>query len=262
MTPARIGPRRRLLALLILLGFAASWIIGLDLRDLHPGEGGVRLAKKFFTAALRPELSAAGQASLGMAVVETLKIAFAAIGLSLTLGFCIATACTESTPRGIRMFFRGLAAVLRSVHELLWATLFLAAFGMTPIAAVIALSIPYTGTFAKIFSEMIDEAQAGPATALQSGGASRLQSLFFARVPMTVADMTSYALYRFECAIRSSAVMGFMGITTLGYYLSTAYENALYNEVWAYLYVLIALVFFFEKWSDLIRKKLHTGVAA
>ena len=256
------GPRRGLLLSLLIVGLLAGWLIDLNPRYLDPGEGGIRLMKRFFGAALHPTLSDAGRSSLLAAVIVTLKIAFAAIGLSVALGLGLACLCVETMPKAIRLFFRVVMSVLRSVHELMWATLFLAAFGMSPIAAVIALTIPYTGTFAKLFAEMMDETSEAPANALASNGASMWQTLIFARLPMAFADMTSYALYRLECAIRSSAVMGFMGITTLGYYLSTAYENALYEEVWAYLYVLILLVAFFEKWSEMIRKKLHGEMAA
>ena len=256
------GPRRGVLLCILLAGFIAGWLIDLQPRQLNPGEGGVELAKRFFGAALKPHISEAGRDGLFHAVVQTLKIAFAAIGLSILLGLAMAYFCCEFMHPAIRHPFRVLMACLRSVHELLWATLFLAAFGMSPIAAVIALTIPYTGTFAKLYAEMIDEIELGPANSLHACGARSFQVFLFARLPLAFADMVSYTLYRLECAIRSSAVMGFMGITTLGYYLSTAYENAIYAEVWGYLYVLIVLVVVFERWSSLIRHRLNVGVQA
>jgi phosphonate transport system permease protein len=250
--------------LLIILGcgLLAAWYIDLHPRYLNPGEGGVRLAKKFFSAAFHPSISESGRSGLFNAIVQTIKIAAAAVGLSVMLGVVLSFFCREASPVGVRRLFRSLMSMLRSVHELLWATLFLAAFGMSPIAAVIALSIPYTGTFAKLYAEMIDEMERGPENALRANGAGSLQVFLFAQLPMASADIVSYTLYRFECALRSSAVMGFMGVTTLGYYISTAYENAYYHEVWAYLYVLILLVLFFEKWSDLLRHRLNVGVMA
>jgi phosphonate transport system permease protein len=71
--------------------------------------------------------------------------------------------------------------------------------------------------------------------------------------------MIAYTLYRFECGLRSSAVMGFMGVLTLGYYIDASFENRHYHEVWTYLYALIALIVFFEKWSDAIRRRLVEG---
>jgi phosphonate transport system permease protein len=132
----------------------------------------------------------------------------------------------------------------------------LAAFGLTPLAAVLAIVIPYTGTFAKVISELVDESPRAAADALRAGGASPVQVHLVARLPAAVPDIIAYVLYRFECAIRSSAVLGFLGIPTLGYYIPLAFEESHYREVWTYLYALILLVVAFDLWSSAVRKRL------
>ena len=144
---------------------------------------------------------------------------------------------------------------MRSVHELLWAVLFLAAFGLNSASAVIAIAIPYAGTLAKVFSEMIDEASRDAGHALRAAGASPLQVFCFGLLPRAVPDMSAYAFYRFECAVRSSAILGFFGFPTLGYFISAAFENLHYGEVWTYLYVLSALVIGIEIWSGAMRRR-------
>ena len=144
---------------------------------------------------------------------------------------------------------------MRSVHELLWAVLFLAAFGLNTFGAVIAIAIPYAGTLAKIFSEMIDEAPRDSGLALRRLGASRLVEFWFGLVPRALPDMSAYAFYRFECAIRSSAVLGFFGFPTLGYGIAQSFENLHYGEVWTYLYALMALVVAVELWSGALRER-------
>jgi phosphonate transport system permease protein len=74
-------------------------------------------------------------------------------------------------------------------------------------------------------------------------------------LPRALPDMTAYAFYRFECAIRSSAILGFFGFPTLGYYLSASFENLYYREVWTYLYALFALVLVIEMTSARLRKR-------
>ena len=144
---------------------------------------------------------------------------------------------------------------MRSVHEVLWAVIFLAAFGLTPLAAVVAIAIPYGGTLAKIFSEMIDEAPRDAAMALRAAGASELQVYGFGLVPRALPDMTAYAFYRFECALRSSAVLGFFGLETLGREIHQAFTSENYGEVWTHLYVLLALVIVFDAWSGRLRAR-------
>ena len=137
----------------------------------------------------------------------------------------------------------------RSIHELLWAVLFLAAMGLTPLAAVVAIAIPYSGVFAKVFSEMLDEAPRDTAAALRDAGALPLRAFLFGLVPRALPDMTGYAFYRFECALRSAAVLGFFGIPTLGLFVQQAFANAHYREVWSYLYAMVALVVATDAWS-------------
>jgi phosphonate transport system permease protein len=68
-------------------------------------------------------------------------------------------------------------------------------------------------------------------------------------------DLTAYTFYRFECALRSSAVLGFFGFPTLGYYIAASFENLHYGEVWTYLYALFILIVIVEWWSGIIRRR-------
>jgi phosphonate transport system permease protein len=194
-----------------------------------------------------------------------------ALGLGLVLGFFASSAWWEGDPAGgenalvaaIRRtvapfattFVRTFIALLRSIHELLWAMLFLAAVGLSPASAVLAIALPYAGTLAKVWSEMIDEAPRDAANALRAAGASPSQVFLVGLLPRALPDMTAYAFYRFECAVRSSAILGFFGFPTLGYYLSASFENLYYREVWTYLYALFALVLVIEMTSGRLRKR-------
>ena len=143
---------------------------------------------------------------------------------------------------------------MRSIHELLWAVMFLAALGASDLTAVIAIAIPFAGTFAKVFSELLDEAPRDSAAALRAGGASSVQVIIFGVLPRAQSDMTAYAFYRFECALRSSAILGFFGYPTLGYYIAASFENLHYGEVWTYLYALFLLIAAADWWSGSFRR--------
>ena len=151
---------------------------------------------------------------------------------------------------------RAVIAIFRSVHELLWAVLFLAAFGLSDLSAFLAIGIPSGGMIAKVFSEIIDETDPAPRDALVRAGVGPFRAFLFAQLPLALPDLLSYALYRFECTIRASAVLGFFGIPTLGYYLSASFENLYYREVWTYLYGLFVLVLLTDTWSAAVRRRL------
>ncbi len=272
--PAPLTPSRRTtilfgLALVAVLSFLA---LGLQWGQLLPHGGGVEIAGNFFAAAVQPAFTYEGSDFLpadapafllkvGLALWRTLLYAVAAISLALVLGAVFGVLASEGFWQGrrggaaVRLAVRWFMAVLRSVHELIWALLFLAAIGLSPAAAVMAIALPYGGTLAKVFAEMLDESSPAAANALHGLGARPLQVFLFGRLPRALADIAAYAFYRFECAVRSSAVLGFFGYTTLGLYIRQSFENLHYREVWAYLYALLLLVLALEAWSSQIRRR-------
>lgn len=271
--PAPLGRRGLTLALIALAAVFAWSGLGLSLGQLGgSGGGGWSLAGDFFGAAFRPALGyeaefvPEGTRPFMLRVLDATRttVVFAAAGMSvaLILGLVFGCLASESWWEGrgragavVRWILRALIVAMRSVHELLWAVVFLAAFGAAPATAVIAIALPFGGTLAKVFSEMIDEAPRRPSDALHALGATTAQRFLFGVLPAAAPDMAAYAFYRFECAVRSAAVMGFFGITTLGYYLRLSFENLHFREVWTYLYALIVVVLLLEGWSSMLRRR-------
>jgi phosphonate transport system permease protein len=174
---------------------------------------------------------------LGEALLQTVAFAVLGVALGCALGFALALVFRF---RAVRVG----CAFVRSIHELFWALIFLQMLGINPITGVLAIAIPYGGIFAKVYSEILEEAEAGAERVLPPG-ASTASVFFFARVPDVWAHMTSYTFYRLECGLRSSAVLGFVGLPTLGFHLESAFKQGHYSEVSALLilfYVLIATI--------------------
>jgi ABC-type phosphate/phosphonate transport system permease subunit len=240
---------------------AALWL-GLDPRDLS--EIDTDLWVTFLRAAIQPALfdEATGTHWLLPHVLRaawvTVSVATAGLGLALAIAAPLTplSSVRFTGGGGLCVAARTVIAGMRSVHELLWAVLFLAAVGLTQASAVIAIAIPYAGTLAKVFSELIDEAPMDGARGLEAGGASPLQCLVFGVIPTALPDLSAYALYRFECALRSSAVLGFFGFPTLGYALASSMDSAHFHEVWTYLYALFVLVWAADRWSWVLRRRM------
>ncbi len=279
------GRRAVLLFALVALGLVAFAALGLTPAGVVPRAGGLEIAREFFSAASRPALTHEASfvpegstpflVRVATALERTVIFAAAAMSLSIVggivLGFLASTSswamdCSTGSSdlacavRGgwrtaLQVVARLVIAGARSVHELLWAVVFLAAFGLSTTTAVIAIAIPYTGVLAKVFSEIIDEAPDDASHALRAVGATPMRAFLFGRFARAVPDMAAYAFYRFECAVRSSAVLGFFGFETLGYYLRASFDNLHYREVWTYLYALVGLVLLLELWSAALRKR-------
>jgi phosphonate transport system permease protein len=269
------------------MALAALWAahgLGLGPAELLPRGGGLTILSDFTGAAFSPAFAyeapvPTGTVALPWKVLDSLRrtLLFAAAGMSLALviglplGLLASTVwwrgrALADTPRkrwflrsassGVFVLLRALIAFMRSVHELLWAVLLLAALGLHPFSAVCAIAIPYAGTLAKVFSEILDEAPAESAEALRGSGAGPVQVFLFGLLPRALPDMAAYAFYRFECALRSSAVLGFFGFPTLGYFVKIAFNNQRYHEVWSYLWALIVVVLVLEYVSGALRRRV------
>ena len=168
------------------------------------------------------------------AIAMTLAFALLGVSLSVVLGFALALAFHNP-------LVRGFCAVIRAVHELFWALIFLQIFGLSPLTGILAIAIPYAGIVAKVFAEILEEADD---RSLQSvpPGTGALSVLLFVRLPDVSAHYRTYALYRLECGLRSSAVLGFVGLPTLGFHLETAFREGGYAEAAALLYIFYAII--------------------
>ena len=285
--PFPVGRRGFVILALLLIG-AWAWVtLDLDAGDLIVGGEDFETAAEFlgrmFTPALTHESEGTFETPLLMmslkAAGSTVAFAGAAMGLSilfgLVLGFFASTAwwgergtgrspvvraLSVSVAPTIYAFTRTFITLMRSVHEVWWALLFLIMFPTTPTSAILAIAIPYGGTLAKIYSEMIDEASRAPALALKGLGASGLQIYGFGLIPSALPDMTAYTFYRFECALRSATVLGFFGTfglpPTLGVRIREAFGATDYGEAWTHLWMLVILVVVFDWWSGAVRRRL------
>jgi len=268
------GRKITIFVLLVLLVLCA-WMLG-PMADRTPGS-----SDGFFTAALHPTLTDQNQSLPDDAtpfpvrilkeMVTTVRFALIAMSLAvpagMTLGFFSSTAwwpqgagsqITRLLLRPIHLGIRLLITLMRSIHELIWAIFFLAAIGDEPITACIALALPFAGTLAKVFSEIVDELPRQAQEHATSSGANSIQAYLTTLIPQSFPDMATYTLYRFECALRSSAVLGFIGIETIGLSIQKSFENNFYNELWTQLYLLIAVIMLVDLLGSQLRKRLNT----
>ena len=142
---------------------------------------------------------------------------------------------------------RAFCAFIRSIHELFWALLFMQVAGLSSLTGLLAIAIPYAGTLAKIYGELFEEVDPAPANNLPPTS-SRLSHFCYSVLPLAWRSMATYTSYRFECAIRSSAILGFVGLPTLGFHLETALSDGQYSEAAAFFYALLLLIGTLRLW--------------
>ncbi|MEM9623750.1 MAG: ABC transporter permease subunit [Pseudomonadota bacterium] len=268
--------RRSFLLAALALAFVSFSSLQIQWSDLLPSQGGRTIAAEFFAAAIHPatdfesvatrKLGTSFADKVASAVWITLRYAVMAMTVALVIGVIGGVLASRAwwqksgtLLRRFRATLRLCLTAMRSVHELLWALLLLTAMGASPWAAIWALALPYGGTLAKVFAEMLDETSDSASSLLRANGGSGMAAFTLGIVSRALPDLASYAVYRLECAFRSSAVLGFVGIPTLGYEISTAFEDGHFGEVWTYLYAIIGISIAFEWWGAQLRRTLSVG---
>ena len=159
-------------------------------------------------------------------------------------------------PRAVRQLVRWLLVALRSVPELVWALVFVRVVGLGPTSGVLAIGLTYGGMLGKVYGEILESGDAHSAQTLLRNGSSRLQAFFFGLLPQNAAELTSYTVYRWECAIRSSVVLGFVGAGGLGQQLDSSMKMFNGGEVLTMLAVFVALVALADRVSAGLRRTL------
>ena len=276
--PRGLSRRKTLLLVLGLLGIGSHFVLGLSFSELWPSAARLESVLNFSGAALRPAFDYEDRASLPAEVPDFLIRLSGALWRTVTIALCAwSLAFLVAVPFGvlaseefwkcrrglepsrrmqvIRICVRFGLVATRSVHELLWAVLLLAALGLNTATAIVALAIPMCGTLGKVFSELLDEHGASERDGIRSTGARSWQVFAFGVLPRALPDLMSFGSYRLECGLRSSAVLGFFGFETLGYSLRQSFENLHYRETWTYLYAMALLVILLEAWSARMRRR-------
>lgn len=214
---------------------------------------------------------AVGTEFLSMVVRETWRtVAIATAGMTLALLLAIPltllstralsisglTGKMATLPFIFRTALRWLLIVLRSVPELVWALVFVRVVGLGPTAGVLAIALTYGGMLGKVYGEILESGDADATRALMRNGSSRLQAFFYGLLPQNAAEITSYTVYRWECAIRSSVVLGFVGAGGLGQEMDNSMKMFKGSEVATMLIVFILLVALADRVSAWLRKEL------
>lgn len=274
MTDARTlrdpAARRRLVGGLAAL--AIAWPL-LQLSEFHPsalfGPGQLQVIGGFLGGFLPPATAPDFLALLAKATLETLAMATAGTALAFLIGAPLAFVTTRALSvsrigpgpgrvRGaaLRQFARSLLMVLRAIPEIVWALIFVRALGLGPAAGVLALAITYGGMLGKVYAEVLESTDTAPARALLESGSGRLSTLFYALLPNCAQELTSYTVYRWECAVRASVVMGFVGAGGLGQLMDQSMKMLNGGEASSILGVFLVLVLLADALSNALRKLL------
>jgi phosphonate transport system permease protein len=188
---------------------------------------------------------------------ETLIIAYVATALGALGAFFVSflAASNLSTNLVTRFVARRFLEFCRTVPELVFALLFVAAFGLGPLAGVLALFIHTLGALGKQFAEVVENADMKPFEGITATGATWSEAVRFAILPQISSNFASYGLLRFEINVRESAILGFVGAGGIGQELLVAVRRFYYSDVSAIVLLIIATVVLIDLATGALRQR-------
>lgn len=194
---------------------------------------------------------------------ETLLISYvgtlAGAVLAVLLNFF---AARNTAPQPWLLFvIRRFLEICRTVPDIVFALVFVIAFGLGPMAGVLAIAIHSTGALGKLFSEIVENIDMKPVEGVRSTGAGWIACMRFAVLPQVISGFASYALLRFEINVRGASVMGFVGAGGIGQELIVSIRKFYYSDVSAILLLIIVTVFVIDISTGWIRGRLTGGRA-
>lgn len=259
-------PRFALTALIIILLWPGFRLTEFDLGVLFDPRNR-EIMGKFIGTFFPLATSAEFLQLIWKSTLETLAIATAGMTLALLIAFPLSLVVTRSLSisrigpghgflagRLLRLPARFVLIFFRSIPEIVWALLFVRAVGLGPAAGVLAIGVTYGGMLGKVYSEILESGDTRPTTALLETGGGRVTAFFYGMWPVALPEVVSYTVYRWECAVRASVIMGFVGAGGLGQQMELSMRMLNGGEVSLILLVFLLLVVFADAVSALLRK--------
>ena len=217
--------------------------------------GGLNIIVDFITGAIKPSLEALVIKNSFNSLLITLSTAFTAWSISITIGLFLGLISSSlfwlnlnfKNTKDFSFLIKKIFALPRSIHELLWGLTLQAIFGLNPLVAILALSIPYSFLFARVVCNQIDNIDNKSLISLRYAGTKPITAFITSIYPKIKPILINHAGYRLECALRGATVLGIFGLGGIGTELQLTLKSLQFNEMWTSLWMLWGVMFFLEK---------------
>lgn len=200
------------IAALVIISFASLPLKWSALFDVDAA----RSTGEFLRGFAPPDLSSAFLSKVAAATAETLSMSALGTLLAAIAGLLLALPAAGRFGLAARAATRGLLNVLRSIPELVWASILLIAAGLGPFAGTLALAVHTSGVLGRLFADALENGPPMAEATLRINGSGPMAAFLYATLPQTLPQMMSYTLYRWENNIRAAAILGVVGAGGLG----------------------------------------------
>lgn len=189
-------------------------------------------------------------------MLETIAIAYTGSLVGSILALPIGFLASKNIAKKFAYIGKAISNAIRSIPELIFAIIFVAAVGIGPYAGVLAISINSIGMLSKLYSEAVEAIDMSALDALKASGAGRLQTIWYGVIPQVIPEFLSYAVYRFEIDVRASTVLGIVGAGGIGAPIILAANSRSWGEVGMMIIVIVVFVTIIDYLSTFIRRRI------
>lgn len=238
----------------LVFGFIVTKFSIIDLLEKESVEQALRL----FTQLAQPDWTILNRAILK--IIETIFIAFMATIVAVPIAFVLSFLCAKNIMGGTTLGYsiyatlRLIFNVSRSIEPILWAIIFSVWVGFGPFAGMLALMIHSVASLSKQYSEIVETVEDGPIEGIQSTGAGRIQTIWFAIVPQIILPHISYTIYRWDINVRMATIIGFVGGGGIGTMLLEYQGQARWPQVGTIIVVIAFVVWLMDTFSSYVRE--------
>jgi phosphonate ABC transporter permease subunit PhnE len=234
-----------------LAAFIYCWNVAeISIKDLFdPGKNFGRLILDFVSIDLTPKVFQVVLQQMIVTIFQAMLATTLGAFAALPFSFLAAKNLTGRSRVSVWIYYlaRATLNILRSIEALLYVVIFVFWVGIGPFAGMLALSITSFALIGKLFSESIENIDAGPIEAVNATGANRLQMIAYAILPQIVPPFISYLLYQWDINVRMATIIGFAGGGGIGLTLTTFFGSLQYHKagtVVAFIVIVVALMDF------------------
>jgi phosphonate transport system permease protein len=241
-------------ALLLAIVASFAWL-DIDFGALFSRQSAAGMGD-FVASFFPPDLAPEFLRKTALGTLQTFAVAAVGTLLAAMLGVLFALPAAGRLGAAPRQLARLMLNLLRSVPELVWATLMVLAAGLGPFAGTLALALHTIGVLGRLFAEAIENAPSAAETSLREAGSGSNVAFLYGTLPLVWPQFIAYSLYRLEMNIRMAAVLGFVGAGGLGqmlYYHLSIFQQAQAATV---LIAMLLLVLAVDGLSYLLRARL------
>ena len=190
-------------------------------------------------------------------LLSTLLMAYLATVLGTAIGGFLSFFAARNLAQHYAIYWitRRVLEIARTVPDIVWALLFIIAFGIGPLAGILAITVHTIGAQGKLFAEVNENISPLPIDGLRASGATWFQVMRFAVLPQVLPNYMSYIFWRMELNVRSATIVGFVGAGGIGHDLFTSVQLLYFGDAGAILLIVVATVMAIDILSERFRHR-------